>query len=119
LQLLSGESTQEGGTEMGRLKTLPLRIKAHDGRTIRPVHAVGDVFYDSPEWRELVREVIRERGRRCEACGASSGRIYTDHIVEIRDGGARLDRGNLKLLCASCHGSKTASARAARAARRW
>ena len=34
--------------------------------------------------------------------------IDADHIVELQDGGAKLDRSNVMLRCRSCHGKKTA-----------
>ena len=70
-------------------------------------------FYQSPEWRALRDRVISARGKQCEQCGAR-GFVIADHKVEIRDGGARLDPSNIKLLCAKCHGRKTALAKRAR-----
>ena len=67
-------------------------------------------FYLKPEWRSLMHRLIFERGRQCENCGASGCRIYGDHIIELQDGGAELDPSNVKLLCATCHGRKTATA---------
>ncbi|WP_407026450.1 HNH endonuclease [Agrobacterium rosae] len=57
----------------------------------------------------------RTRGNRCQRCRAS-GRIIGDHIHERKDGGADLDPSNIELLCRPCHNTKTAKARAARAA---
>jgi 5-methylcytosine-specific restriction enzyme A len=42
--------------------------------------------------------------------------MFVDHIVELKDGGAPLDRSNLWLLCGSCHSLKTAGERARRTA---
>ena len=33
--------------------------------------------------------------------------MYVDHKVELKDGGAPLDRRNVWLLCGSCHTLKT------------
>jgi hypothetical protein len=71
-------------------------------------------FYKSPEWKALVAAVIKARGRRCEDCGAG-GRVYADHVVELKDGGARLDPHNICLRCATCHGRKTEHRRRERA----
>ena len=71
-------------------------------------------FYGSADWKALRRAVIAERGKRCERCSKEGGRVYLDHIVELRDGGAKLDRANVQVLCGSCHTAKTAAARAAR-----
>lgn len=75
---------------------------------------LADRFYLSREWRDLVASIKRERGARCEQCGSGS-RIIGDHIHERRDGGADLDRNNIRLLCFACHQAKTAAARKARA----
>lgn len=74
-------------------------------------------FYKTPEWAKLVASLIKQRGRRCEAsgCSASGGRVYADHVVELKDGGAALDPRNVQLLCAKCHGAKTEVARRKRA----
>ncbi|MFT4129950.1 HNH endonuclease [Labrys sp. (in: a-proteobacteria)] len=82
---------------------------------------IADRFYLTKEWRDLVASIKRERGPYCEAvlpggqvC-RSSHRIIGDHIHERRDGGADLDRNNVRLLCFACHQAKTAAARKARA----
>lgn len=41
----------------------------------------------------------------CEHCGQPVE--LTDHIVSIRDGGARYDWDNLRSLCWSCHSRRT------------
>ena len=70
-------------------------------------------FYGSAPWKALISSIIAERGRLCEArdCRTidrgASGRIYGDHVRELKDGGAPLDASNVQLLCASCHRSKT------------
>jgi 5-methylcytosine-specific restriction enzyme A len=107
-----------------KLKARPLRVRTADTRAVRPPAKTADPFYLSSEWRALVAQLIRERGRRCETRGCHRShdadgkpiRIFGDHIVERRDGGAPLDPRNIRLLCGSCHTAKTAQARAARAA---
>jgi 5-methylcytosine-specific restriction enzyme A len=37
-------------------------------------------------------------------------RIFGDHIIELKDGGAPLDPSNIMLLCPTCHARKTAKA---------
>ncbi|WP_408585934.1 HNH endonuclease signature motif containing protein [Novosphingobium sp.] len=71
-------------------------------------------FYRTAEWAALVKAITAQRGKRCERCGAD-GRIYADHVVELKDGGDPLDQRNIELLCASCHGRKTALRRRERA----
>lgn len=81
----------------------------------------ADPFYLSPEWRALMDRLIAERGRRCQdpECNTPNrvpSRIFGDHIIERRDGGADLDPSNVLLRCGSCHTRKTAQARAQRVA---
>ncbi|MFY9291571.1 MAG: HNH endonuclease [Methylorubrum rhodinum] len=104
------------------LKTLAPRLRTLDSRTLRPspgtiaVRApkVTASFYGSTEWQTLRKAIMRERGKRCEDCGSTSGRMYCDHVKELRDGGAPLDRLNIRVRCASCHSRKTAQVRADR-----
>lgn len=71
-------------------------------------------IYLSLEWRGLMSRLRAQRGRRCEACGRTGCRIFGDHIHELKDGGAALDPGNVRLLCGPCHSTKTARVRAVR-----
>ena len=101
------------------LKTFGPRIKTFESRRVLPPEKRAASFYLSPSWRRLLDEIVAERGRVCEdpACAdrdCSHRRIYGDHIVELADGGAPLDRSNILLRCAPCHGLKTAAARSAR-----
>jgi 5-methylcytosine-specific restriction endonuclease McrA len=58
--------------------------------------------------------VVARAGHRCQRCGRMNCRLYADHIVERKDGGAVLDPSNGQALCASCHALKTSHARAER-----
>ncbi|WP_370179917.1 HNH endonuclease signature motif containing protein [Alteriqipengyuania sp.] len=91
---------------MPRLSPIKPKLKALPKRAER--------FYQSPEWRGLVKQLKAERGAFCERCGAG-GRIIGDHIVERKDGGAELDPSNIRLMCWPCHNAKTARERARRA----
>lgn len=110
---------------MGKVKASASRVPTRSARV--PTASSHNPFYSSKEWKDLVEEVIRERGRVCEEmqCARRFGRdgkpirLIADHIIEIRDGGARLDKSNIKLVCFSCHSLKTARERANRMARRW
>jgi hypothetical protein len=80
----------------------------------------GGDFYLSPEWKALRNLLIKQRGWHCEdpKCETPRGpwkQIYGDHIVEIADGGAKLDRHNILLRCGVCHGRKTRDAKLKRA----
>lgn len=106
---------------MAKIKTLAPLIATIDTRTVKPPPKTVDPFYLTPEWRSLVEDLVRQRGRRCEApdCrypGRKGIRVFGDHVVELRDGGALLDPGNVKLLCGSCHTRKTMRERAKRLA---
>lgn len=108
---------------MTKLRTIGPRIGSIDTRRVRVAPKTVDPFYRSDGWRKLIAWVLQARGRRCEDPDHNPReprdgcRIYGDHIVELRDGGAPLDPLNVMLRCASCHGRKTAAARAARMAR--
>lgn len=106
----------------GKLRVLgqKLRPPARNPRiSVRPKEAKP--FYLSPEWKALMRQIIKVRGRRCEdpehdiSKPRHDVRLYGDHIVELEDGGAKLDPSNVLLRCGPCHGRKTAETRAARA----
>lgn len=108
-----------------RLRSLGPAVRSLDTATARPAPKRADPFYLSPEWRSLVARLVRERGRRCEGpgCGRTHDaegapiRVFGDHVVELKDGGAPLDPANVRLLCGACHSAKTARARAARMAK--
>lgn len=94
-----------------RLKTVGQRL-AYVGADV----SAERVFYTSPEFLRLRHEIIKERGRKCELCGCTQGRMHLDHIVELQDGGHRTARHNLQLLCQPCHNRKTAAERSKRLA---
>jgi 5-methylcytosine-specific restriction enzyme A len=97
-----------------RITTATTRITAARPKETLP-------FYRIQEWVRLVARIIAKRGRRCEGgeCkrinrSLRGERIFADHIIEIQDGGALLDEENIKLLCGSCHHTKTLQERARR-----
>ena len=95
------------------------RTLSLDTRSAKPPAKTANQFYLSPEWRALVAEIIRERGARCEdpQCrypGRTGIRVFGDHITELQDGGAPLDKANIMLRCGSCHTRKTNTERAKR-----
>lgn len=104
---------------MRRLKSLPPHVAKLDTRTAPLPPKEVDPFYASREWRALVDKIKRERGDACEdpRCRGPhhrGQRIFGDHVVEIQDGGAKLDPSNVMLRCSRSHGSKTARERATR-----
>lgn len=97
------------------------RTPVLDTRSAKPPTKTANPFYLTPEWRALVCEIIRERGARCEdpQCRypeRAGIRLFGDHIVELQDGGAPLDKANVMLRCGSCHTRKTSAVRAQRMA---
>jgi 5-methylcytosine-specific restriction enzyme A len=96
------------------LKMLQPRLKTFDTRRVKPPPKRAAAFYLSPEWRALMAAIIKARSRRCQECGRTGCRVFGDHIVELKDGGAPLDPSNVMLRCGSCHSAKTARVRAER-----
>jgi hypothetical protein len=83
----------------------------------RPVHVAKKYrkmnktrqFLFSWEWRALRYEVLKERGARCELCGATANdsRIEVDHIKPLsKSWHLRLDKANLQILCRDCNRGK-------------
>ena len=107
---------------MARLATLSPRLGTLDTRTARPAPKVADPELLTPEHKAWRQEVLKRAGWKCQAPGCTAHgrrggvRLYADHIVERRDGGAPLDPANGQALCAKHHSEKTARARAARMA---
>lgn len=70
-----------------------------------------DKFYQSPEWRKLRYEVLREQGGRCQLCGRSAKDgvvLHIDHITPLsKDWSKRLDKNNLQVLCEDCNLGKS------------
>lgn len=76
----------------------------------------ADPHYGTPEHKAWSAAVIARANGTCQGddCARSGVRMFADHIVEKRDGGALLDLKNGRALCGSCHTRKTLSARASR-----
>lgn len=99
------------------LKALPALVRRLDTRIAMPPPKTADDFYATPAWRKLRNEIVAERGYRCEdphCDGPPYAMLYGDHVVELKDGGAPLDKANILLRCPPCHARKTARARADR-----
>lgn len=110
-----------------RITTMRPRIVSVDTRRVQVAPKQADPFYSSADWRALCDWLKAERwpwlvlshGHCCEdpACQAKhrlGQRIYFDHIVELRDGGAPLDPDNIMGRCGSSHTRKTIAERARR-----
>lgn len=104
-----------------RLNSLPQRLATLDTRIGTAPPKEADPYYNSTEhtaWRALV---IRRARARCEwpGCGRAEGRMFADHIVELKDGGSRTDPANGWALCAKHHTLKTNQERAKRMAQKF
>lgn len=107
-----------------KVRMMRPRLKAMDHRTVKPMDPrtyaarrkadPAMAFYGTSAWQTMRKEVVEERGYRCEDCGTVPSRIYCDHVVELKDGGAPLDKTNIRLRCGSCHTTKTLRARGER-----
>lgn len=107
---------------MAKLRTIGHKLRPSSRPALVTVREKkAEPFYLSPEWKALMRHLIKVRGRRCEdgehdrTKPREGVRLYGDHVIEIKDGGAKLDPANVMLRCATCHGRKTALERAKRA----
>jgi 5-methylcytosine-specific restriction protein A len=101
------------------MHTLRPRIAVANLMTAKPPLKMANGFYSSRQWIELRDQVRREAGGRCQApgCGRIETRMFVDHIQELQDGGAHLERSNAWLLCGSCHTRKSSAERARRTAK--
>lgn len=104
-----------------KLRCIGPRVLALDTRRARPAPKQKDAIYYTPEFDRWRAAVVARAGGRCQAQGCArterDGRMYADHIVELKDGGAAFDVANGQCLCAVHHGLKTAAERAKRMAR--
>lgn len=111
------------------VRTLKPALQTMDTRTVRSPEKRADPFYLTPEYRAWRAKVIAKAGRRCEDVDQATGqrctkaepkhRMFADHIVEVKDGGAPYDTSNGKCRCGSHHTTKTAKVRAERMAERY
>ena len=54
---------------------------------------------------------------RCEGRGRVVAAVVADHVLPVKDGGARFEWANLQALCVFCHNRKTAGETARRSRR--
>lgn len=106
-----------------RLRNLPSRIQIVSTAIAAHAPKRADAELLTPEHRAWRLQVMTRAGWRCEAVDhgyrcmvAHPARLFADHVVERKDGGAL---GGLGMcLCASHHAAKTMKERANRMARR-
>lgn len=101
-----------------RLQVLRPRVATLSLQAAALPPKVADPFYSSAAWIALRDRVRCEARGRCQVQGCTRRGAIVDHIVELKDGGAPLERTNVWLLCASHHSLKTVSERSRRTARR-
>lgn len=77
-------------------------------------------FYQSRRWRVMRASFLYQHPlcMTCERVGRLIAAKVVDHIIPIKQGGARFEAANLQSLCVRCHNGKTATERAARQASR-
>lgn len=97
------------------LRSLPTRLKPIKQYTAPLQEKTAEPFYKSPEFRRWREQVRRNARGRCQWPGCShsdaTARMFADHIVERKDGGAPLDPSNGQYLCADHHNKKSAQER--------
>lgn len=104
------------------LRVAKIGIASASGRTVTILPKVARPIYQTPEYRAWREAVIERAGGRCEAIengqrcakAAPLHRMFADHRIEVRDGGALHDVTNGQCLCGAHHTAKTAAARSAR-----
>jgi 5-methylcytosine-specific restriction endonuclease McrA len=101
------------------LRCVPPMLRRADLSAARLPPKTADAWYLTPEHRTWSKAVVARSGFRCQGdgCGRTGTRLFADHIVEIKDGGARLDPANGRALCGSCHTKITAANRMKRMGR--
>ena len=91
---------------------MPYLPKPRDNRTKKEKNQSwgGDTsFYRKSPWRKL-RKVVLNKNPLCVICleeGIVTQADVVDHIVPIKQGGAKLDETNLQGLCHKHHNKKT------------
>jgi 5-methylcytosine-specific restriction endonuclease McrA len=86
------------------------RRKRSQAKTVAASFSASDAFLTTYEWRRLRMEVIKERGARCECCGATPVDgvvINVDHIKpRLKHPELALVKANLQVLCNICNHGK-------------
>ena len=72
------------------------------------VFGMGKDFYKTREWRDVRYKALVGFGKKCQACGETSGYIHVDHILPRSKYPEReLDIENLQVLCEACNIGKS------------
>ena len=71
-----------------------------------------DKFYSTNNWKRI-RDAQLARAPVCQGCeNAAATRPALDHIIPIKQGGAKRERAQLQSLCRPCHNAKTGAEKA-------
>jgi 5-methylcytosine-specific restriction enzyme A len=108
---------------MAKVPSITSRIVTLDTRSAAPPSKSAEPIYATREYAEWRRIVIRRAHGYCQdpACKYPNRygiRLFADHIIELKDGGAPFDPSNGIARCGSCHTIKTVAERSKRSARR-
>jgi hypothetical protein len=69
---------------------------------------MGKDFYKTREWRDVRYKALVKFGKKCQACGETSGYIHVDHILpRSKHPKLELDIENLQVLCEACNIGKS------------
>ena len=108
---------------MAKVPSIDSRIVALDTRSAVPTPKTAEPIYASREYAEWRRVVINRARAACQdpSCkypNRSGIRLFADHVIELKDGGAPFDPSNGLARCGSCHTIKTVAERNRRSASR-
>ncbi len=103
------------------LRCLRPRIDLATLQTAATPPKVAAPIYQTPEYRQWRCNVIGRAGGRCQdpRCAQPDRtgiRLFADHVIELKDGGAPFDPDNGLARCGSCHTRKTIAERVRRTA---
>jgi len=85
----------------------PSRCPQHQRIPFENASRSNEILYRTDEWRRLKKYILKRDGAICCQCNATEN-LHIDHIIPPRgDVLLFFDKGNLQILCSSCHRSKT------------
>ena len=95
------------------MKMLSPMLRCANLSAARVPEKTADAVYSDPRYGAWREAVIGRAGGVCQhqGCARQERRMFADHIVEIRDGGAVFDPANGQCLCGKHHTLKTIAER--------
>lgn len=98
------------------LRRLQPRISTLNTSVVRTLPRKTESVYSTQMWRDARTQALKRARYTCSALGCSRNRcrLFVDHIIELRDGGAPYEQSNLQVLCGEHHTLKTNAVRAVR-----